>query len=181
MEEGIQNSGDRSQKGRRWSRRLKNCFIAVSAFLCVGAMVAWGISIAGWNYEAGLTYNRTTSYSVWSQRGGIVLRYFYNSLKVPPRLYPPEGWKFFGYGGVSRIRSEEEPLFVPLKLLDEENLLSNDFKWNLLIPYWLLILLFAITPMLWLLRRYIERRDKRLFEQIKREKLASEGGGGAET
>jgi len=43
-------------------------------------------------------------------------------------------------------------------------------SYRLTLPYWLLILICAIAPALWLRRHYIERREKNFFEKIKREK-----------
>ncbi len=143
-------------------QHLKNIFTALSAFLCLAAMVAWGFGMAGWGVS--LTLGKQGGYfiHVRGERGGLEVRMIDDSKSVDLVWYTD-----FGIREVNMT----EGAFVGFSFDDADRLRTVWLAHHFMLPYWLLILAFAPAPALWLRRRYVERRDKRLFEQIKREKL----------
>ncbi len=68
--------------------------------------------------------------------------------------------------------NDEKRFFVSVSYEDHA---ETPWDHRLFVPYWLLILLFALAPALWWRRRYLERRQKKFFEQIIAEKQGRVG------
>ncbi|GEM_PF-2629638 len=63
----------------------------------------------------------------------------------------------------------DQPVFIHSKITTH-----HDFPLVIGVSHWLLLILFAIPPSLWLRARYAQRRDKKLFEEAVASKRAEQ-------
>ncbi len=164
MEEGIQNSKVVSQKRDNW-KRLRNSFAALSAFSCLAAAVAWGFGIAGWGWTYISPQMRENVFATGGVSGSLML-YFDKTKKL--RVAAREGFE------IQEMVSEYDRKIWVLPSLGLPEEFRAEQMFLVCVPYWLLILLFAIAPALWLRRSYVERRDKKFFAEIVAAKRAEQ-------
>jgi predicted PurR-regulated permease PerM len=167
MKDESKTEGAQLQR-RKWWRRVKNFFVALSAFFCLAAMVAWGFGMAGWGFTSWPPEIGGYALTTKGCGGGLVIEL--------QRLSNRRDYEFDLnlFTKESLTGDDEKKILTVLASNSWSNPAYGSATYQLLFPYWLLILLFALAPALWWRRRYIERRDEKMFEEAVAAKRAEQ-------
>jgi hypothetical protein len=137
-------------------RRLKNIVTALSALLCLAAIAAWGFGMAGRGFQLFHLGRGNWAASADGDRGGLVARFM---------VAQPGGENTFSMSAPQTFKlSEESQHLVGLNFFYEDYGQSSH-GWFIILPCWFFISVFAVAPVLWLRRRFIERRQRKFFEE----------------
>jgi hypothetical protein len=138
--------------------RWKNILLGLSLFFCLLSAVAWGFGIAGKGF--GFTSSRIGNFGFGaiSYRGGLMLEVVDVTQMWLGSQWGGAGVLTFGLLDIPSVRWERR-IFIGLSFdyPEMEKLPSDHY---LILPYWLLIVLFAVWPLMRWRERYVERRKK---------------------
>jgi hypothetical protein len=123
-----------------------------------------GIGGGGEGFEWSASKGKTSA-GIMGLRGHLQID-FYSS-----RVLPEEAWSVKWLAGFKLNEESKNEILVRPKI-DVDDQTNIYTSWQIRLPHWLLILLFALAPSLWWRRRYVERRQKQFFEQIVAEQRA---------